>query len=101
MERLVEKSARKINHVSMAFKRYLYHEINTSNRLTAIKGARGTGKTTLLLQLAKDYHSDEMLYVALDDLFFSENTLYGLAEKFTKIGGKLLLIDEVHKYPNW
>jgi len=101
MERLVEKSARKINHVSMAFKRYLYREINRSNRLTAIKGARGTGKTTLLLQLAKDYHSDEVLYVALDDLFFSESTLYGLAEKFTKIGGKLLLIDEVHKYPNW
>ena len=101
MERLVEKSARKISQVSMAFKRYLYHEINTSNRLTAIKGARGTGKTTLLLQLAKAYQSDEVLYVALDDLFFSENTLYGLAEKFNQIGGKLMLIDEVHKYPNW
>ena len=101
MERLVEKSARKINQVSMAFKRYLYHEINTSNRLTAIKGARGTGKTTLLLQLAKAYQADEVLYVALDDLFFSENTLYGLAEKFNQIGGKLMLIDEVHKYPNW
>jgi len=101
MEGLVEKSARKINQVSMAFKRYLYHEINTSNRLTAIKGARGTGKTTLLLQLAKAYQSDEVLYVALDDLFFSENTLYGLAEKFNQIGGKLMLIDEVHKYPNW
>ena len=85
----------------MAFKRYLYNEINKSNRLTAIKGARGTGKTTLLLQLAKDYKSDEVLYVALDDLFFSENTIYGLAEKFAKIGGKLILIDEVHKYPNW
>ena len=76
MEILVEKSARKINHVSMAFKRYLYREINTSNRLTAIKGARGTGKTTLLLQLAKDYQPDEVLYVALDDLFFSENIDY-------------------------
>jgi uncharacterized protein len=101
MEKLVEKSARKINYVSVAFKRYLYHEINKSNRLIAIKGARGTGKTTLLLQLAKDYNSDEVLYVALDDLFFSENTLYSLAEKFAKIGGKIILIDEVHKYPNW
>ena len=101
MEGLVGKSARKINEVSMAFKRYLYDEINTSDRLTAIKGARGTGKTTLLLQLAKAYQSDEVLYVALDDLFFSENTLYGLAEKFNQIGGKLMLIDEVHKYPNW
>jgi hypothetical protein len=43
MVRLVEKSARKINQVSMAFNRYLFHEINQSNRLTAIKGARGTG----------------------------------------------------------
>jgi predicted AAA+ superfamily ATPase len=41
------------------------------------------------------------LYIALDDLFFSENTLYGLAENFVKMGGKLLLLDEVHKYPNW
>ena len=101
MERLLEKSARKINNVSVAFKRYLYNEINRSNRLIAIKGARGTGKTTLLLQLAKNYKSDEVLYVALDDLFFSENSLYGLAEKFAKIGGKIILIDEVHKYPNW
>jgi uncharacterized protein len=101
MEKIVEKSARKINNVSVAFKRYLYPEINKSNRLIAIKGARGTGKTTLLLQLAKEYNSDEVLYVALDDLFFSENTLYGLAEKFAKIGGKIILIDEVHKYPNW
>lgn len=101
MEKLLEKSARKINAVSLAFKRYLYHEINISNRLIAIKGARGTGKTTLLLQLAKAYNSDEVLYIALDDLFFSENTLYSLAEKFVKIGGIIMLIDEVHKYPNW
>jgi hypothetical protein len=101
MEKLLEKSARKISKVSMVFKRYLYNEINESNRLIAIKGARGTGKTTLLLQLAKDYKSDEVIYVALDDLFFSENTLYDVAEKFTKIGGKIILIDEVHKYPNW
>ena len=101
MEILFEKSARKINKVSITFKRYLYHKINRSNRLIAIKGARGTGKTTLLLQLAKEYNSDEVLYVALDDLFFSKNTLYGLAEKFVKTGGKIILIDEVHKYPDW
>jgi len=101
MEKIAEKSAKKINHVSVVFKRYLYAEINRANRLIAIKGARGTGKTTLLLQLAKDYKSDEVLYVALDDLFFSENSLYSLAEKFVKMGGTMLLIDEVHKYPNW
>ncbi len=101
MDKLLEKSVRKINNVSVVFKRHLYYEINKGNRLIAIKGARGTGKTTLLLQLAKDYKLDEVLYVALDDLFFSENTLYDLAEKFARIGGKILLLDEVHKYPNW
>ena len=101
MDKLLEKSVRKVSGLSLDFKRYLYYSINKSNRLIAIKGARGTGKTTLLLQLGKDYNLDEVLYVALDDLFFSDNTVYGLAEKFTKKGGKILLLDEVHKYPNW
>ena len=101
MNHLFEKSTRKIKRVPLEFKRYLFDRINKSNRLIAIKGARGTGKTTLLLQLASNHKTDEILYVALDDLFFSENTLYSLAENFSKIGGKLLLLDEVHKYPNW
>lgn len=101
MEKIVAKSDRKISEVSTEFKRYLYHHINQSNRLIAIKGARGTGKTTLLLQLAKNHNLDEVLYIALDDLFFSKNSLYSLAENFVKIGGKIILLDEVHKYPNW
>ncbi len=101
MNQLFEKSTRKIKNVPLEFKRYLFDRINKSNRLIAVKGARGTGKTTLLLQLAYEHKADEVLYIALDDLFFSENTLYGLAENFVKIGGKLLLLDEVHKYPNW
>ena len=101
MNQLFEKSTRKIKNVPLEFKRYLFDRINKSNRLIAVKGARGTGKTTLLLQLAYEHKADEVLYIALDDLFFSENTLYGLAESFVKMGGKLLLMDEVHKYPNW
>lgn len=101
MNQLFEKSTRKIKSVPLEFKRYLFDRINKTNRLIAIKGARGTGKTTLLLQLAYEHKADEVLYIALDDLFFSENTLYGLAENFVKMGGKLLLLDEVHKYPNW
>ena len=101
MNQLFEKSTRKIKNVPLEFKRYLFDRINKSNRLIAVKGARGTGKTTLLLQLAYEHKADEVLYIALDDLFFSENTLYGLAEDFVKMGGKLLLLDEVHKYPNW
>ncbi len=101
MDKLVEKSVRKISQAPLDFKRYLHREINTANRLIAIQGARGTGKTTLLLQLAKEYLLDEVLYIAMDDLFFSDNTMYGLAETFSMMGGKMLLIDEVHKYPNW
>ena len=89
----IEKSTRKIKNVPLEFKRYLFDRINKSNRLIAVKGARGTGKTTLLLQLAYEHKADEVLYIALDDLFFSENTLYGLAENFVKMGGKLLLWD--------
>jgi flagellar biosynthesis GTPase FlhF len=70
---LFEKSTRKIKNVPLEFKRYLFDRIYKSNRLIAVKGARGTGKTTLLLQLAYEHKADEVLYIALDDLFFSEN----------------------------
>jgi predicted AAA+ superfamily ATPase len=101
MEDLLLKSQLKISQISLEHKRYLHAKINRNTRMIAIKGARGTGKTTLLLQLGKEKKADEVLYVALDDLLFTSNTLYGLAEQFSKIGGSLLLIDEVHKYPNW
>ncbi|NOZ45321.1 MAG: ATP-binding protein [Chlorobi bacterium] len=101
MEYLLLKSTTKIEQVSDKFKRYLFKEINRKSKLVSIKGARGTGKTTLLLQLGKEQSIENVLYVAIDDLFFTENTLYELAEEFYKIGGKLLLLDEVHKYPNW
>jgi predicted AAA+ superfamily ATPase len=101
MEGLLIKSRQKISQLSIDHKRYLYPIINRNARMIAIKGARGVGKTTLLLQLGKERRSAEVLYVALDDLFFSSNSLHGLAEQFSKMGGLLLLIDEVHKYPNW
>jgi len=100
MENLLLKSELKINRVSTSFKRYLFSDINLENRLSAILGARGVGKTTLLLQLAR-HKKTKVLYIALDDLFFTKNSLYDLADEFQKMGGKLLLLDEVHKYPNW
>jgi len=101
MENILTKSKRKIDRVPGMFFRYLYNKINLDNRFISITGARGVGKTTLLLQIGKKHKSENVLYVALDDLFFSENSLYGLAEKFNQTGGELLLLDEVHKYPNW
>ena len=101
MERLLDKSRRKIKSVPIEFKRYLYHQINLNKRMISILGARGTGKTTLLLQLGKRLSGKMVLYIALDDLFFTDNTLYSLAEQFNKTGGEVLLLDEVHKYPSW
>ena len=103
MESLFEKYYQKHTRVSLKFKRYLLNEIDWNNRLIGIKGARGTGKTTLLLQYAKEHlpGNNETLYTSLDGLYFTENTLTDLADKFVMQGGKYLLLDEVHRYPTW
>ena len=88
----------------MDFTRYLYRQINWNNRLIAIVGSRGVGKTTMLLQHIKrnyDIHSGEVLYASLDNLYFSTHTVWELADEFRKTGGKALFLDEVHKYKGW
>jgi len=100
--KVLEKSAYAIRSVQMDFLRYLYVRIDRRNRLIVITGPRGSGKTTLLLQLAKKYDSlNQVLYVSLDDLYFTTNSLSDLAKRFHKQGGKLLLIDELHTLPTW
>jgi uncharacterized protein len=102
MEEVKGKSDLKISRVPTKFKRFVYDDIiETHNRLIALLGARGTGKTTLLLQLGKEKDPGEVLYMALDDLFFTHRNLYETAEIFNNLGGRLLLLDEVHKYPGW
>jgi len=102
MENLLLLSQQKIQRTSLNFSRYLLNHIDLNQRLIAIKGARGVGKTTLLLQLAKKYDDNtSVAYVAMDDLFFNDTKLYDFASDFSKHGGNVLLLDEVHKYPNW
>ena len=104
MEKLFEKYIQKLQLVSTHFTRSIIHEINWKTRLIGIKGARGIGKTTLLLQYIKLKHSNELektLYISLDSIWFSNNSLVDLVESFIKKGGKYLFLDEVHKYPNW
>ena len=102
MEELKFESQQKIALLSLDFQRYLVNEIDLNNKLIAIKGARGSGKTTLLLQIAKkNFDVNKTLYVSLDHIYFFENKLYYLAKEFSDTGGKYLLLDEVHKYPNW
>jgi predicted AAA+ superfamily ATPase len=104
MEKLFQFSVSRINSVETSFKRYLWNKINWNNRLIAITGARGVGKTTLLLQYIKENlneRPDEVIYVNMDDLYFSKNALVDFADNFVKRGGKYLFLDEVHKYRNW
>ena len=85
------------------FKRSYLTRIQWNERLVGIKGARGVGKTTLLLQYIKKIYADsnKALYVSLDDLFFTENRLIDLSDEFVAKGGQHLFLDEVHKYKNW
>lgn len=102
MENLFLEYQTKRSQINIRFKRYLFHSIDLGNRLIAIKGARGTGKTTLLLQLAKELlPKTTTLYISLDHIYFYEKKLYDLAKQFEQFGGTHLLLDEVHKYPNW
>jgi predicted AAA+ superfamily ATPase len=95
---------RKLGETDMRFERYLKGQIDWNNRLIAVTGARGTGKTTMLLQHIKEQYGNNLqdaLYISLDNIYFSTNNLYSLADDFYEQGGKVLYIDEVHKYPTW
>jgi len=100
---LLLQSKQTIEQVDTTFSRYLMDNINWNNRLIAIKGARGSGKTTLILQyIAKNLSVDHtILYISMEDLYFYKNTLLSLADEFVINGGKQLFLDEVHKYPDW
>ncbi|MFW6222728.1 MAG: ATP-binding protein, partial [Bacteroidota bacterium] len=101
MEKLIEISNRLIRNVSDQFTRSLYQHVNWKNKLIEIRGPRGVGKTTLMLQHAKKLSNKNVsvLYVSLDNAYFFRNRLTDLADNFYKYGGKYIFIDEVHKYP--
>ncbi len=102
MERLYEYMNRQLKSVNDEFHRYMYDKINWGNRMLGLVGPRGVGKTTLFLQRIKEHHStDDTLYVSAEHMYFANHSLYGLAEEFSKNGGKYLFIDEVHKYEGW
>jgi hypothetical protein len=103
MEILFELSHKKIQSVDIGFTRGIMQKIAWNARLIGIKGARGVGKTTLVLQYLKQNKNihPHSLYVSLDHLWFSDHSLISLVDYFVKHGGTLLCIDEVHKYPNW
>ena len=93
---------KEIELVSTKYVRYLHDEIEWKSRLIAILGARGVGKSTLVLQHIKLYEDiNSTLYVSADNIYFSAHSLLELANEFYNLGGKALYIDEIHKYKNW
>ena len=102
MDVLFEFSTRQVEDVSLDFIRYAYSTVKWEGRMLGLVGPRGIGKTTLLLQYAKTkLPPKETLYVSMDLMYFATHTLIEVADRFNKRGGKHLLIDEIHKYPNW
>ena len=106
IQELYTNSYRLVSQVSTQKKRFLYHQLPWDARMLCIRGARGVGKTTLLLQRAAEAFpagSNKVLYVSLDELWFNENRLIDLADYHYTHGGTHLFLDEVHRYPqdNW
>lgn len=102
MNPMYDFSARAVDLVDATNIRPQIVWLKQNERLIGIKGSRGVGKTTLLLQYAKTMLQNEpFVYISLDNLFFTENSLLDFVDEFYKNGGKTLLVDEVHHYPNW
>ena len=103
LQELVSFQNNLLPQVSRTWHRYLYTELHKKRRLWGLKGLRGVGKTTMFLQyLAHDYPEPEKgLYVTADHPWFYNRTLFELASTWSSYGGELLLVDEIHKYPNW
>ena len=113
-----------VEHSFMPIRRQLMDEINWEDRLIAIKGGRGVGKTDFLLSRVKEIETEwnrrveedgigkrkrrkdakvirPCLYVSLNDFYFTDHTIVELASKFVRSGGQYLFLDQLFKYPNW
>src|SRR5688572_8783306 len=104
METLFSNFHNLLSQVDNKFFRYLFSEIDWNQRMLAIKGPRGSGKTTLMLQRIKygiGAGQNQVLYFSADHYWFYTHNLVETTFDFYQNGGRFLFIDEVHKYPNW
>lgn len=103
MEKLINRQRQLLRLTQTEHIRSIFHDINWNSRLIAIRGAKGVGKTTLMLQYIKMNGADakRMLYASLDSAYFTQHSLLDFAEEFYKKGGEHLFLDEVHKYDTW
>lgn len=103
MESILELSESRVTNISANQTRYLMSQIPKDQRLVLIRGSRGTGKTTLLLQFlgSLGHPSARAAYISLDDIIFNRYPAEDFADWFVKRGGEYLFIDEVHRNPHW
>lgn len=102
MEQLQSTFSKLLKETNTSFHRYMYDRINWDARMIGLMGPRGIGKTTLVLQHIKEQlPRKESLYVQAEDFYFASHRLIELADAFVKMGGKYLIIDEIHKYKDW
>lgn len=104
MEAFFHTHAYLVEHTNAPVRRTLMDEINWDDRMIGIKGTRGVGKTTFLLQYAKEKfgaHNKRCLYVNMNNFYFQGKGIADFAGDFVNNGGKVLLIDQVFKQPNW
>ena len=92
-----------LKNLDVEYKRYLFNRVDFSEKLIGIIGARGVGKTTFLLQYLKEnpFSLNKKIYINAEFLEYTPLKLFEFAEEFEKKGGELLVIDEIHKYPNF
>jgi len=105
---LLQKLFKKYQYINkkistIHYKRYFFNIVDLNERLIGIVGARGVGKTTFLLQYLEslDLADDKKLYMSVDSIMGGDETLFDIAEEFSNVGGKVLVIDEIHKYKNF
>ena len=105
MESLIRRHLNRMQTVNLDFVRSLMERIDWNERLLMIKGQKGVGKTTLMtqriLKMFGPTNTSEVLYVSMDNIYFSNHRLLDFIEQFHAQGGKYLFLDEVHKYKGW
>ena len=102
LDELFRKSRMFVKNNNLEYRRYFIKNNQLEHRLSIILGSRGIGKSVTIAQVMSQYtKKNEALYVSLDDISNSKQSMYEIAEEFELNGGKLLCFDEIHKYENW